>query len=192
MNRPRLSLHALLLMLTATAASWFAMMILHEAGHILAAWSSGGQVSQVVLHPLAFSQTDLADNPHPLFVVWAGPIGGICLPLIIWLLANALRVPHVFLLRFFAGFCLIANGAYLASAAFVSAGDTKELLRLGVPLWLIVTSGAVAFCCGLAIWHRLGSHFGISGKPIKPSALISSSAALVVIVSGMLLWQSLT
>jgi len=49
------------------------MMVVHEFGHVLFAWSSGGAVSRVVLSPLEFSRTDLQKNLHPLFVAsgWA-------------------------------------------------------------------------------------------------------------------------
>jgi len=48
---------------------WLAMQIIHEAGHVLAAWVTGGTVTAVVLHPLAISRTDVAPNPSPLTVV---------------------------------------------------------------------------------------------------------------------------
>ena len=38
---------------TATAAAWYLMMIVHESGHVLAAWASGGRVARVILHPFA-------------------------------------------------------------------------------------------------------------------------------------------
>ena len=58
-------------------------MLLHELGHIAAAVVSGGSVRQVVLYPLTFSRTDVEPNPHPLLVVWAGPIFWALLPLLI-------------------------------------------------------------------------------------------------------------
>ena len=62
--------------------SWLAMMALHEFGHMLHAWLSGGHVAKVVLHPLAISRTDVSPNSHPLFVVWGGPVWGTVLPLL--------------------------------------------------------------------------------------------------------------
>ena len=64
----------LLLIGTFLPLCWLAMMATHELGHVLGAYISGGRVSQVVLHPLTISRTDLAHNPHPLLVV-QGRIG---------------------------------------------------------------------------------------------------------------------
>lgn len=189
LSPPRMS--ALMLMLTASAAAWYAMMVVHESGHVLAAWMSGGRVSRVILHPLAFSRTDFAENPHPLFVVWGGPAWGSLLPVILWLIARALRSRLAFLLRFFAGFCLIANGAYLASAAMMPVADSEDMLRLGAPVWAIVAPGGVGFIGGLAMWHRLGPNFGFGGHPVDRTAVIAASASLIALVMGMLAWSGL-
>lgn len=45
------------------------MQAIHECGHVLGAWLTGGQVARVVLNPLTLSRTDLAENPRPLVVV---------------------------------------------------------------------------------------------------------------------------
>src|SRR5436309_8878273 len=96
--------HQALLILSTLLASWLGMQAVHEAGHVLGAWLTGGHVSRVVLHPLTISRTDLSANPRPLVVAWAGPIAGVVLPLSIWGIASALRRPGAFALRFFAGF----------------------------------------------------------------------------------------
>ena len=77
-------LHQALLMGSTLVLSWLGMMAVHEFGHVLGAWLSGGTIAKVVLHPLTISRTDLAHNPHPLLVVWAGPAVGVLLPLLAW------------------------------------------------------------------------------------------------------------
>jgi hypothetical protein len=57
-------------------ASWLGMQLVHELGHVMAAYATGGSVERVVLHPLELSRTDLARNPRPLAVASAGPLGG--------------------------------------------------------------------------------------------------------------------
>src|SRR3954451_22380263 len=99
------------------------MQAVHEFGHVLGAWLTGGRVARVVLHPLTISRTDLAENPAPLAVVWAGAVLGVVLALAAWGLAAAFRLPGAYLLRFFAGFCLVANGGYLAGGSFDRLGD---------------------------------------------------------------------
>src|SRR5262249_42107661 len=140
--------------------SWLAMMAVHEAGHFTAALLTGGTVFKVVLHPLTISRTDLSCNPHPLVVAWAGPALGVLLPLAAFGIAAAARMAGAYLLRFFAGFCLVANGAYIAVGSVEGVGDAGDLLRHGgraCPLWAF---GAVTVPLGL-LWHRLGPHFGL-------------------------------
>ena len=183
-----LSPRTLLLLLITALASWFGMMIVHESGHVLAAWLSGGRVERVVLDPLGFSRTDLAENPSPTFVAFAGTVWGSSLPLLAWLAARATGWRQAFLLRAFAGFCLLANGAYLASAAILPVGDSEDLLRLGVPRWLLVVPGIAAIAAGLAAWNGLGDAFGLRNRPINRNALLVVACTLLVLVLGMSLW----
>ena len=74
-------LHQFVLIVSVLIGSWLGMQAVHETGHALAGWLTGGRVARVVLWPLSISRTDLAENPHPLAVVWAGPMFGVVTPL---------------------------------------------------------------------------------------------------------------
>jgi hypothetical protein len=76
----------MVLITTTILSSWLGVQAVHELGHVAGAWITGGGVAKVVLSPLTISRTDLADNPYPLIVVWAGPIIGSLLPLGPWAL----------------------------------------------------------------------------------------------------------
>lgn len=140
---------------------WLAMMAVHELGHVLAAWATGGKVTKVVLHPLAISRTDVVNRSHPLAVVWGGPVVGMLLPLLVWLVFHCFRLPGSYLPRFFAGFCLIANGVYLGVGSFTRVGDADELLRNGAPTWQLWLFGLLTVPPGIALWNNLGPHFGL-------------------------------
>jgi hypothetical protein len=136
--------------------AWMAMMTLHEAGHVLNALMSGGRVSRVTIPLLGFSRTDLSVNPHPLWVAWGGPVWGCAFALAALLLAGILWrfVPAA---RLFAGFCLIANGAYIGLGGLMTAGDGHDLLRQGAPGWSLLLFGIVTVPAGLYLWHLAGS-----------------------------------
>lgn len=155
--------------------SWLGMMVVHEAGHVAAGWLTGGSVSRVVLHPLAISRTDLSHNPRPLIVAWAGPALGVCAPLLAWLAWRSLHWPGAHLLRFFAGFCFLANGAYLGFGSFDGVGDAGDLLKHGALPWQLWLFGAVCCPSGLALWHRLGPYFGLG----KSEGRVSVRAAYI-------------
>ncbi|MBL8794925.1 MAG: hypothetical protein JNM56_13535 [Planctomycetia bacterium] len=179
-----------LLIGSTLAYSWLAMMVVHEFGHCLHLWFSGGSVGQVVLHPLVISRTDPHDNPHPLFVAWGGAVWGCLLPVLGWAAANVVRWRFWYLARFFAGFCLIANGAYLLLGAFDPVGDARDLLRLGAPRWTLQLFGIVAWGLGLALWHRLGPHFGLNQRPpqVDRAAALAVTVALVLLIAAELIW----
>ena len=97
-------LHQCVLIGSLLPLSWLGMMVVHESGHVVGAWLTGGTVERIVAHPFTFSRTDLSQNPRPLLVAWAGPVGGALFPLGALGLTYLCRVPGRYLLRFFAGF----------------------------------------------------------------------------------------
>lgn len=180
-------MRALFIALTIVAA-WLGMQLAHEFGHMLGAFLTGGVVEHVSLHPLSLSRTDVAPNPSPLVVVWMGPIVGCVLPVMLWGLAKAMRASQAFLLRFFAGFCLVANGAYIGVGSFDRVGDCGEMLRFGTPIWLLWAFGAVAIALGFWLWHGQGRYFGFGREPSSISVLsvvLSASAAAALLLLGL-------
>src|SRR5215216_3454542 len=106
--------HQVELIAATLTFSWLAMQAVHEFGHVLAGLISGGRVAQVILHPATISLTRLTVNPHPLFVTWMGPVIGCLLPVLALAAARWHRWRGWYVFQFFAGFALIANGAYIA------------------------------------------------------------------------------
>ena len=157
----------------------------HELGHVLLAWVTKGEVTKVALHPLIVSRTDLAENPNPLAVVWGGPVIGSLLPLAAFGAASLRRFPGIYLFRFFAGFCLVANGVYIGTGWLIANGaDPGVMIENGSPTWLLVVFGLLTFPAGLYLWHRQGHHFGLAEADghVSKSAAAVSAALLVVLV----------
>jgi hypothetical protein len=172
-------LHQIVLIVSTILGSWLGMQAIHELGHMLGAWVTGGRVARVVLHPLTISRTDLADNPSPLAVVWAGPIFGVATPLLLWTVAAALRLRVAFVLRFFAGFCLLANGLYIGVGSFDRVGDCGDMLRHGSAIWQLWLFGAITAPVGLWLWHGQGPHFGLGQAKGEVSPSIAYSSLFV-------------
>jgi hypothetical protein len=173
----------LLFIVSFVALSWFAMLAVHELGHIMGAVTTGGTVTRVVLFPLAISRTDVSPNPHPAFVAWLGPIVGSLLPLVVVALVPRRLVALRNMSRCFAGFCLIANGAYIAIGSFGHIGDCGEMLRTGTPIWLLWVFGGATILGGLFLWHRLGS----LGRFVSDSTLTKPRTAILVFLVLVLL-----
>src|SRR6266550_2109618 len=90
-----------LLVASAVSFSWLAMQAVHEFGHVLHAWVSGGVVATVVLHPLQISRTDVSPNRHPQFVAWGGPVWGCMIPLTVYAIGYWAKWRRAWLAKFF-------------------------------------------------------------------------------------------
>jgi hypothetical protein len=180
MNR----LRQLVLIAATLVGSWLGMQAVHESSHMLAAWASGGRVVKEVLYPLSISRTDVSPNPRPLIVVWAGPVCGVLAPLAFWAVAAAAQLRGAFVLRFFAGFALIANGLYIGVGSFAGVGDCGQMLRHGSALWQLWLFGVVTAPAGLWLWHGLGEYFGLGrgARVIEPAVCYSALAVCVTLV----------
>lgn len=153
MPRSRSLLVRILIAIVVCYASWLGMLCVHELGHMIGAWISGGRVISISLPLLGFSQTIVHPNPHELFVVWCGPVFGAAIPSAILIGWRALRRSAANILRFFTGFCLIANGAYIGLGWIRRAGDAGDMMRLGTPLSAMIAFGAACVAAGLMCWH---------------------------------------
>jgi len=165
-------------------------MAVHELGHVIAAYLTGGTVTRIVVHPLALSRTDVFPNLHPTVVVWAGPLIGVLLPLLIWGALWKLKAPGDYLARFFAGFCLIANGSYIGLGSFQGIGDAGDMLTNGAPIWALWLFGILTVPIGFLTWHRLGFRFGLGeakGNVDPWAAYLSLSLLMLILLATFLL-----
>lgn len=163
------------------------MQGIHEFGHVVAAMLTGGEVERIVWRVDTFSRTDVSPNPHPLIVCWAGPLLGAALPLIACAaFSRRRRVSPLW--QFFAGFCLIANGSYLAAGSLDRAGDAGTLLEQGVPAWLLWICGGTASVAGLWLWHRMGGFAQLKTANVPTSRWVAQAILLFVTVAMQFLF----
>ena len=90
-----------------------------------------------------------------------------------------------FLPRWFAGFCLVVNGAYLLGGIFLTGGadDGGAILQHGGSWWQLPAFGIPALVAGLYLWNGLGPYFGLGpsrGKVDRKAALGVTMALVVV------------
>jgi len=145
----------ILLFLTAC---WFGMQAVHEFGHALAAWGSGATVERVVLLPI--SRTDTRNVEYPLFVYGAGAMFGVVFPILLWLIACWYRWRAAYLCRFFAGFCLVANGTYIGcDFSITGPTDAGLLIEYGANRLALILFGVLCASGGLFLWHGQSRFF---------------------------------
>jgi hypothetical protein len=123
-------------------------------------------------------------------VAWGGAIWGCLIPLLVWAVVRHAAPKYAYLAAFFAGFCLIANGAYLAAGAFVLAGDAGDLLTHGAARWQLICFGVVASATGLCLWNGLGPQFGwgVSAQSVDRKAAVIIALALSLLLAAEITW----
>jgi hypothetical protein len=95
------------------------------------------------------------------------------------------KMPGAFVLQFFAGFGLLANGLYIGLGSFGGVGDCGEMLRHGSKMWQLWGFGLVTVPWGLWLWNEQGRHFGLgsAAESVEPKVAYSSLFVAVVLVA---------
>lgn len=108
-------------------ASWIVMTFTHEIGHIIGGTCCGGSLQSADLLPWHLPYSIFDPDPFPLVTLWAGLIIGVLAPV-----AVAMIIQREWI-WFIANFCVLANGAYIATAWFSGDRylDTPKLLEHG-------------------------------------------------------------
>jgi hypothetical protein len=106
-----------------------------------------------------------------------GPIVGVVLPAAALLAARRFKLRGWYVLQFFSGFCLIANGAYLAFGSLARIGDAGDLLRHNARIVLLWLFGVATISVGLWMWNGLGPHFGLG----EGRGTVDSTVAYVIL-----------
>lgn len=163
--------------------SWLALQAIHELGHVIGAAMTGGSVTRVVLHPLQISRTDVVPNPQPAVVVWLGPLVGSLLPLgVLCLMPRSLTSTRT-ILQFFAGLCLIANGAYIGGGSSQGIGDCGQMARTGTPIWVMLVFGLSTVSLGLVLWHQMGSLARFTQEPQLVTARMTITVLIILLLT---------
>ncbi len=120
---------------------WVVMTFTHETGHMIGGWVGGATLTDFDIAPWRLPFSLHNPDPYPLLTLWAGPVLGVLVPVIV-----AILVRHRWTI-FIADFCMLANGCYLMLAWFAGDRflDTPRLLDSGAsPI-------AIAVYCALTI-----------------------------------------
>lgn len=124
---------------------------LHELGHAIAAWTTGGQVFGIVIHPFNWSYCS-AVSPNQLFLTSGGVLLSSLAGFLVFL--GLIRWPKYALLPLLlvGPITLINNGDYLLMDLLVqSGGDACSLVAMGVPSVVIIFGATLLLLTGFAL-----------------------------------------
>jgi len=100
-------------------------------------------------------------------------------------LLRLLRWLGWYILQFFAGFCLVANGIYFAVVSFIpNVADPGDLMRAGSPRWPLILFGIVTIPIGFFLWNGLGAHFGLGqgARKVEWGPTIATFLCLLLLI----------
>lgn len=144
-------------------AAWVVMTFTHELGHLLGGWWCGGTLTKADLLPWHLPYSLFEPDPYPLVTLWSGLIFGVVFPLA---LAMVLQRDEMW---FIAHFCILANGAYIATGWVTGDSylDTAQLLKHGSSPITMGLYCAVTIGFGYVGFRRSCIRTFVSPQPAK-------------------------
>lgn len=114
--------------------SWVVMTVTHELGHVIGGIASGAVPTNLEIRPWKLPHSTFSPDPNPLMTLWAGPILGSVVPLLV---ACCLRRPAAW---FIGWFCVVANAVYLLLGwlLFEPELDSTKMIRSGTPSYVLL------------------------------------------------------
>lgn len=189
---PKRALSGSLFLLAMLVWAWLLTLWTHELGHVIGALLTGSTVQRVVLHPLAFSRTDVHPIHNPLVVVWAGPIGGCVFGALVSILLSASRKQLVTVALLTSGLCWLVNAVYIGVGAVVPIADARAMVDFGSPRWMLAAFGLVVGIPGYLLVRkgvaRLRVQLEADGRFCMETAVVSVGACALA-AAGLLFFS---
>jgi hypothetical protein len=159
------------------AWSWVVMTVTHELGHVVGGWAAGAELAVLEIRPWHLPHSLFARDPHPLVTLWAGPMVGCGVPLLV---ALVIRQGAVW---FVAWFCLLANAVYLLLGTFSNDPelDSQKIIRSGMPSYVILLfAGMIGPVSYVGFRGRCARLMGGDDQPLTKRTWGIAAATLVV------------
>lgn len=186
-----LTLKKTLTLLGAFAFGYNAAMILHELGHALTLWTTGGTVTGFSLHPFSWSYTFYGAPPaYPLLTAWGGVLFGSAVALLLLSLIRPWQNTWTIPLALTALCALVVNGLYLTvDSLFLPGGDATVIVRHGTPWLLVLATGIALTLVGLVVGLLLLPRIGLTADDTLVSRITVLEAGVGPYLIAMLVYQ---
>ena len=141
---------------------WVFGIVLHELGHAIAMWVTGGIVDRITIAPFSWSYTYYESTPkYPQLTTWSGVLIGAAIGLIVLLGIRKNTTPYLIPFIFLGFSPLLNGGGYYIVDTFISnQGDAFSLLQSGVPKYVVLGVGLLLLAMGVYVViinvHRVG------------------------------------
>ncbi len=162
---------------------------LHELGHALAAWMTGGAVQTMILHPFSTSFTEIASDPHPRITHIAGVVFGPAVALLgVWV-AWPVRSAYCMPIHLTGVTALASSGIYLLIGTVMGVGDADDLLRMGVPAFPLILGGSLLLAGSLMLATAILPLLGIGRQHSVWRRIVLFEGSIVPYLGLILAYQ---
>lgn len=145
---------------------WAYGTVLHELGHAIAVWATGGVVQEITINPLSWSYTFYSGViNYPQLVTWSGLILGSAMGLFIFFLVR--KWTSYFLVPFlFLGLAplLLGGGYYLVDTFVSTTGDAYSLIQAGVSKYIVLSVAFITLALGTYYMIQITDRLGIKSQ----------------------------
>lgn len=168
----------------------FFATFLHEHGHAIAAWATGGKVYRIVFHPFSWSYVNhyVSKAEYRNSIIWAGPLFAVFIGLLLIMIVWRWRRPSLLPVLMAGVVACTKDGAYLIISCLANIrGDGAILVKHGTPLVVVVAVGVILFAIGIVLAFTCLSLLGISPEnKIKSRILILGGGFLPYLIAMLL------
>jgi hypothetical protein len=180
-----------LFLLGSFSIGYNAAVAVHELGHALSLWATGGSVAGITLEPFSKSFTYYGSPPYyPLFTAWAGVVFsswvGLLLLVCLWSRRGFWTFPLMM-----TGLCAIAvNGLYLTiDSLLLTGGDATDIILYGTARPLVLAAGISLTLLSLIVGYLLLSRFVLTPTDGALTRLIILGGGVGPYLIVMLIYQ---
>lgn len=180
-NTKRHLLKSTLLLLWSFVFGCNASTVLHELGHAIAYWTTGGTVEGIIIHPFSWSYCIPGSiSDYPSFTTWGGVVFGTLMGLLLVMAVWRWRGPYVILVIMTGVVSCIHNGGYLIyDCLTTSDGDATILISYGTSKLLIIAVGLFMMGIGVILAGICPALIGIGPNDgVKLRILVFSGGIL--------------
>ena len=169
----------------------FFATFLHEHGHAIAAWATGGKVCRIVFHPFSWSYVNhYSSKPgYENIVTWAGPLFAVFVGLLLLIIVWRWHRPNIMPVLMIGVVACCKDGSYLIISCLANTrGDGATLVKHGTPLVVVVAVGFILFAIGIVLAFTCLGLLGISPRDKTKIRILIIGAGFLPYLIAMLFY----
>ncbi len=162
--------------------------LIHESGHALNAVLTGGSLNKITMSPLSWCYASTSGG-NKIFVTWGGFLWQTIVPtallILLWRFKSRLSLFALFLVLV----SFAVSGIYMITGALAGIGDGGNLVRYGIPPFILLTVGSILLLCCLPLSLLMGVLLGLGRKQTSFISVMMVLMPIQIYLFAMLIYN---